>query len=157
MPITKELDNINELESVGFSHEQSKTLTKIIEQAQFDSINNLKEFLRNELERQTQNIDEKINRLGEKINNLDWKINNLDEKVNNLDGKVNNLDEKVDSLEKRNNNLEERINSLDGKFNTLRYELKADIATTSKDLLIKLFAIIFGTSGMLFTMLKLFG
>ena len=39
----------------------------------------------------------------------------------------------------------------------LRYELKADISETSKDLLVKLFAIIFGTSGMLFAMLKLFG
>ena len=37
----------------------------------------------------------------------------------------------------------------------LRNELRADIANSSKDLLVKIFAIIFGTSAMLFAMIKL--
>ena len=126
MPITQELDNIIELESVGFSHEQSKTLTKIIERAQIDRHDDLKDFIRNE-----------------------------------LDSKINSPHNEIDS---KINGLHNEITSLDNKINTLRYELKADIASlktdiaeTSKDLLIKLFAIIFGTSGMLFAMLKLFG
>ncbi len=84
MPITKELD------AVDFDHNQAKAITKIIEQAQTDSHESLKEFIRNE------------------INGLDI----------NIDSKLSNL---------------------------------------KADLLIKIFAIIFGTSGMLFAMLKLFG
>ena len=90
MPITRELENIEELEAVNFNHEQAKTIAKIIEQAQTDSHESLKEFIRNE------------------INGLELRI----------DSKLSNL---------------------------------------KADLLIKIFAIIFGTSGMLFAMLKLFG
>lgn len=42
MPITKELENINELEAVGFDHKQAKALTKIIEQSHVDSHESLK-------------------------------------------------------------------------------------------------------------------
>lgn len=56
MPITAELENIQEFESVGFTHEQAKTLTKAIEKSHIDAQENLKEFIRNEL-------DLKINRL----------------------------------------------------------------------------------------------
>ena len=60
MPITKELENINEFESVGFDHNQAKTLTKIIEQSHVDSHESLKGFIRNELDKQTKDFDSKL-------------------------------------------------------------------------------------------------
>lgn len=56
MPITKELDNINELEAVGFGHNQAKALARIIEKSHVDSQQDLKEFIRNEL-KDLRNID----------------------------------------------------------------------------------------------------
>lgn len=50
MPITSELDNINALESVGFDHNQAKTLARIIEKSHIDSHESLKEFISNKLE-----------------------------------------------------------------------------------------------------------
>ncbi|HJW85495.1 MAG TPA: hypothetical protein VJ440_02555 [Candidatus Brocadiaceae bacterium] len=56
MPITKELENLRKFESVGFTHEQSEVLTDVIEQSHVNGQQDLKEFIRNEL-------DLKINRL----------------------------------------------------------------------------------------------
>ncbi len=112
MPIIEELKNLKKFESVGFSHEQAEALAETIEHAQASGYENLKEFIRTE---------------------LDTKINGL------------------------RNELGTKINGLDSKINELRSDLRADIAISSKDLLIKIFAIIFGTSAMLFGMLKLFG
>ncbi|MBF8277980.1 MAG: hypothetical protein HW390_3053 [Candidatus Brocadiaceae bacterium] len=56
MPITKELENLRKFESVGFTHEQSEVLTDVIEQSHVNGQQDLKEFIRNEL-------DSKINRL----------------------------------------------------------------------------------------------
>lgn len=47
-------------------------------------------------------------------------------------------------------------NKIDSKIDSLRNELKADIAISSKDLLVKLFGIIVGTVGVAVTILKLF-
>ena len=52
MPITKELKNVRAFESVGFSHEQSETLADVIEESHIDSHESLKEFIRDELEKQ---------------------------------------------------------------------------------------------------------
>ena len=49
MPITRELDNLKKLESVGFSHEQAETLADVIEKSHVDSQESLKEFIHNEL------------------------------------------------------------------------------------------------------------
>ncbi len=51
MPITKELENIQCLESAGFSHQQAETLTKIIEQSHVDGQQNLKEFFDNRIDK----------------------------------------------------------------------------------------------------------
>lgn len=48
MPITRELDNLKKLESVGFSHEQAETLADVIEKSHVDSQESLKEFIHNE-------------------------------------------------------------------------------------------------------------
>ncbi|MFQ5685770.1 MAG: hypothetical protein ACE5GV_03840 [Candidatus Scalindua sp.] len=48
MPITEELNNIRKLESVGFSHEQAETLADVIEKAQVNGQESLKEFIGNE-------------------------------------------------------------------------------------------------------------
>ncbi len=44
MSITNELENINELESVGFDHEQAKAITKVVEQSHVDGHETLKGF-----------------------------------------------------------------------------------------------------------------
>lgn len=49
MPITRELDNLKKLESVGFSHEQAETLADVIEKSHVDSQESLKEFIHNEI------------------------------------------------------------------------------------------------------------
>jgi len=63
-----------------------------------------------------------------------------------IHNEINGLNTKIDSLETK----------FDTKIDSLRFELKADIANTSKDLLIKLFGIIFGTVGLAVTIIKLF-
>lgn len=49
MPIAAQLENINKLESVGFDHDQAKTLAEVIEKSHQDSHQDLKEFIRSEL------------------------------------------------------------------------------------------------------------
>ena len=49
MPITEELKNVKKFESVGFSHEQAEALAESLEQAQANGHENLKDFIRNEL------------------------------------------------------------------------------------------------------------
>src|SRR3989338_26476 len=49
MPITRELDNLKKLESVGFSNEQAETLADVIEKSHVDSQESLKEFIHNEI------------------------------------------------------------------------------------------------------------
>lgn len=60
MPITEELKNVKKLESVGFSHEQAETLTDIIEQAQVAGQEDLKEFIRNELDKQISKLETRL-------------------------------------------------------------------------------------------------
>jgi len=128
MPITEELNNIKTLESVGFDHKQAEALTGIIEKAQVDGYENLKEFIHNE-------------------------INSLHNEINSL---RNDHNRKFDSIDNRFDGIDIKFSSIDTKFDSLRNELKAEIANTSKDLLIKLFGIIVGTVGMAVTILKLF-
>ena len=67
MPITRELDNLKKLESVGFSHEQAETLADVIEKSHVDSQKSLKEFIHNE--------NTKLeNKLSNKISSLDSKL-----------------------------------------------------------------------------------
>ncbi len=72
MPITRELDNLKKLESVGFSHEQAETLADVIEKSHIDSQENLKEFFRNELSKQIGGLDSKLSK---EISNLRVEIN----------------------------------------------------------------------------------
>ncbi|MEK6767262.1 MAG: hypothetical protein AABY49_13700 [Planctomycetota bacterium] len=79
MPITRELDNLKKLESVGFSparpvrtaypggqmaggHEQAETLAGVIEKSHVDSQENLKEFIYNELHTEISNLRSEISR-----------------------------------------------------------------------------------------------
>lgn len=52
--------------------------------------------------------------------------------------------------------LRAEIKELRAEINTSELRLKADIATTSKDLLVKIFGIVVGTVGMAVTIIKLF-
>jgi len=63
MPITQELENMQNLESVGFSHKQAEALAKIIEQSHVDSQENLKDFIRNEMTNLDLRMDNKIGKL----------------------------------------------------------------------------------------------
>lgn len=63
MPITRELDNLKKLESVGFSHEQAETLADVIEKSHVDSQESLKEFIHNENNNLEIKIDSRISSL----------------------------------------------------------------------------------------------
>jgi protein subunit release factor A len=108
MPITRELENIEELEAVNFNHEQAKTLAKIIESSHADSHESLKEFIR---------AENKTIR----------------------------------------SELKQEIAGLRSELKQDTKDLEIRMAYAQKDLLLKIFAIITGTSAMLFAALKLFG
>jgi len=63
MPITRELDNLKKLESVGFSHEQAEALADVIEKSHVDSQESLKGFLHSENTNLENKIDIKISGL----------------------------------------------------------------------------------------------
>lgn len=63
MPITKELKNLKKFESAGFTHDQAEVLADVIEESHADSHESLKEFIRNELEKQTKSFDIKLGSL----------------------------------------------------------------------------------------------
>ena len=60
MPITDGLKNVKKFESVGFTHEQAETLAETIEQAQAASQEDLKDFIRSELAKQTEYFESKF-------------------------------------------------------------------------------------------------
>lgn len=74
MPITEELKNVKKFESVGFSHEQAETLADVIEQSHVQSQESLKEFIRNELEKQTKDFEGKLKDLEGKLNALEVRL-----------------------------------------------------------------------------------
>jgi hypothetical protein len=129
MPITEELNNLRKFESVGFTHEQSEILTDVIEKAQVSGQESLKEFIRSEFEKQNKDIDSKFK-------GVDAQFKGIDAQFKGIDAQFKGLDSIIDS----------RL-----------YALEARLIASQKDLLIKMFAIITGTAGMLFAMLKLFG
>ncbi len=112
MPITRELENIEELEAVNFNHEQAKTLAKIIECSHADSHEGLKEFIRAE---------------------------------------------NKSLVETMRSELKQEITGLRSELKENIKDLEIRMAYAQKDLLLKIFAIISGTSAMLFAALKLFG
>ncbi|MGR3317109.1 MAG: hypothetical protein ACUZ8O_01325 [Candidatus Anammoxibacter sp.] len=132
MPITEELKNVKEFESVGFSHEQAETLADVIEQSHAQSHESLKEFIRNEFEKQTKDIDIKFS-------TFDLKLSSID---NKLSKEISNLEVSMSANQK---DISKQISALE-----------VSIATSQKDLLIKLFGIIVGTVGVAVTILKLF-
>ena len=69
MPITRELDNLKKLESVGFSHEQAETLADVIEKSHVDSQESLKEFIHNEIRGIYKELDSKISGLRSELGN----------------------------------------------------------------------------------------
>ncbi|MGR3177916.1 MAG: hypothetical protein ACUZ8E_07650, partial [Candidatus Anammoxibacter sp.] len=84
--MTKELKNIKTFESAGFTHEQAESLTDVIEESHADSQESLKEFIRNELDKQTKDVDIKFsnldNKLSSQISALD---KNLSQQISNLE------------------------------------------------------------------------
>lgn len=69
MPITKELENIRKFESVGFSHEQSETLTDVIEQSHIDGQQTLKDIF--------SKLENKIDKLETKADTIEKKIDTI--------------------------------------------------------------------------------
>ncbi len=119
MPITRELENIEELEAVNFNHEQAKTLAKIIESSHADSHESLKEFIRAENKTIRSELKQEIAGL--------------------------------------RSELKQEIVGLRSELKQDTKDLEIRMAYAQKDLLLKIFAIITGTSAMLFAALKLFG
>ena len=78
MPITKELKNVRNFESAGFSHEQAETLADVIEESLSDSNESLKDFFRTELSSQINSLKIDIsaldNKLSQQISGLDNKF-----------------------------------------------------------------------------------
>ncbi len=78
MPITKELKNVKNFESAGFTHEQAETLAEAIEVSHVDSHESLKEFMRNEFEKQSNELSSQIgaldNKLSQRISDLEVKM-----------------------------------------------------------------------------------
>ena len=62
MSITRELENLKKLESVGFSHEQAETLADVIEKSHVESQESLKEFIHNENTKLELNIEATISK-----------------------------------------------------------------------------------------------
>ena len=73
MPITKELDNIRKLESVGFSHQQAETLADVIEKSHVDSQQSLKDSFHT-LENRMNTLEKKIDSVLSVTNNIDLHI-----------------------------------------------------------------------------------
>ena len=140
MPITEELNNIRKLESVGFSHEQAETLADVIEKAQVDGQESLKEFIHNENKTLRNEFDTKISGIRNELSNEIKDIRN--ELGNEIKGFRNEL--KLLITEK-NNELNDKIGGLEVRM-----------VTSQKDMLIKIFGIIVGTVGIAVTILKLF-
>lgn len=76
MPITEELKNIKNLESVGFTHEQAETLADVIEQSHTQSQESLKDFIRNEINGLHLEINTFHNETKNEINTLHLEIKN---------------------------------------------------------------------------------
>lgn len=132
MPITAELDNINELEAVGFDHNQAKTITRIIEHAQFNSQYDLKEFIRNEFKSQSKELDIKITALENKLSS---EIKDVRSEIKDVRSEIKDV----------RNELKLDIANL-----------KADIMESQKDMLLKILGIVTAIVGLAVAIIKLF-
>ncbi len=74
MPITKELKNVRNFESAGFTHEQAETLADAIEESHADSQEDLKEFTRNEHDKQNKDLDIKLGKLKLQISESETRL-----------------------------------------------------------------------------------
>ena len=88
MQITRELDNLKKLESVGFSHEQAETLADVIEKSHVDSQESLKEFIHNEISGIHKEFDSKISGLRSELGN---EISDLRSEVKSLRSEMKSL------------------------------------------------------------------
>lgn len=88
MPITRELDNLKKLESVGFSHEQAETLADVIEKSHVDSQESLKEFIHNEISGLRSELGNEISSLHSELGN---EINSLRSEMKILHSEMKNL------------------------------------------------------------------
>ena len=136
MPITRELDNLKKLESVGFSHEQAETLADVIEKSHVDSQESLKEFIHNEIRGIYKELDSKISGLRSELGN-------------EISGLRSELGNEI-------SDLRSEMKSLRSEMKSLRSDIICEMNKELKDLLIKIFGIIVGTVGIAVTILKLF-
>jgi len=143
MPVPKELKNVRNFESVGFSHEQSETLAVVIEESHTQSQESLKDFIRNELDKQT--------------NDFDIKLGDLDNKLSQRTSDLEiNMTASHKDLSLQISDLAVNMSTLQKELSQQTSDLAVNMATSQKDLLIKIFGIIVGTVGVAGTILKLF-
>ena len=161
MPITEELKNVRNFESVGFSHEQAETLAVVIEQSHAQSQESLKDFIRNELDKQTNDFDIKLGALDNKLSQRtsDLEIN-MTASHKELSQQINDLAVNMATLQKelsqQTSDLAVNIATSQKVLSQQTSDLAVNMATSQKDLLIKIFGIIVGTVGVAVTILKLF-
>ena len=154
MPITKELKNIKTFESAGFTHEQAESLTDVIEESHADSQESLKDFIRNELDKQTKDVNLEFGALD---NKLSQRISNLEV---NMAASQKDLSQQIGdsavNMATTHKDVSQQISGLDNKLSQQISDLAVNMATSQKDLLIKMFAIIVGTVGVAVTIIKVF-
>ncbi|MGR3219901.1 MAG: hypothetical protein ACUZ8H_08820 [Candidatus Anammoxibacter sp.] len=127
MPITEELQNVKELESVGFPHEQAEALADVIEKSHRDSQESLKDFIRDQFK-------------------------GLDVKFKDIEVIIKDMEVKFKDMEVKFKDMEVKFKDMEVKFKGL----EVSMAVSQKDMLMKIFAIIVGTVGVAVTILKLF-
>ena len=77
MPITKELENIRKLESVGFSHEQAEILADVIEQSHVNGQQSLKDFINDKFKEADTRLKDLHNDIDSKFKEVDIKFKDV--------------------------------------------------------------------------------
>lgn len=95
MPITKELENIQKLESAGFDHKQSEALTEIIEHAQWDGREDLKDFIRDQIKELRNEIKQDIANTEDKLHN---EINGIHNEINGMRNEINGIRSEINGI-----------------------------------------------------------
>lgn len=83
-------------------------------------IQQLKEFIKDNLNQLDRKIDDKFERLNEKIGSLTDKVDDLTNKVSTIDNRLVAVETKVDSVEKRFTTVESKLPDISEKFGELK-------------------------------------
>ena len=146
MPITDTLQNSKRLEALGFDHEKSQGISEILEDAIQAGQQDLKEFIRAEL----QGVFGKMNSIESK----------LDSVKSELRAELNSVKSKLDSVESglkaELNSVNSELNSVKSELNSVKNELRAEFHMSLRDQLLKFVAIMAMMISLAVAVIKLF-